>query len=180
MPLLNQTPKKEEEMPAAEGKTSAFDSAEIENPIIDQLQGQAKADVERVVTEGTKFLFSEQAMPMVFGSIRPEDEIPLEEEMGAAAVNVMKILVDKSGGSMPPEAILPAGTILLARAGEFINQEGLGEVTYDVFAEAEKIFSEVIVDEARKGESQQQPQEQLAPEQAPSPQRGGMLNQGVR
>jgi len=181
MPLLKQTQGKDQGSPedTDNGETgSAFDSAQIEGPIMDQLQGQAKTDVKRVVDQGSKFIFAAETMPMIFEQIRPDDEVPLADELGSAAVNIMKILVDKSGGSMPGEAIIPAGTILLARAGEFINEQQLAEVTYDVFADAEKIFSEVIVEEAKKGEGQQQPQEQ-AP-QAPQPQPGAPLaNQGI-
>lgn len=185
MPLLKQSQDQEASNPPMDpdnGETGGegFDSSQIEGPIMDQLQGQAKADVERVVTEGSKFIFSEQAMPQIFGAIRPEDEVPLTDELGAAAVNIMKILVDKSGGTMPGEAIIPAGTILLARAGEFINEQGLGEVTYDVFAEAEKIFSEVIVEEARKTEGQADQIREATGQQAPQPApQGGLLNRGV-
>lgn len=181
MPLLNQTPSKEqgpsEDPDNGAEAGSEFDSAQIEDPIMDQLQGQAKTDVKRVVDQGSKFLFSQETMPTIFESIRPDDEVPLADEMGAAAVNIMKILFEKSGGSMPGEAVIPAGSILLARAGEFINEHGIDKVTYDIYAEANKIFSEVIVDEARKGEqSGVKAQEQQAP--MPQQQPGAaLLNQ---
>lgn len=186
MPLLNNTAPQEqsqapEEMPENETPESSgpFDSATIEESIMQQLEQKQAQDVTRVVEAGTKILFSKEGGFDLFSQIRPEDEVPLADELGAAAVNFMMILVDKSGNSMPGEAIGPAGIILLARASEFINTNGIDEVTYDIFSDAVKLFSEVI---ASKFEGGEESPEQPIPEEQPMPQpaqQGGLLNQGV-
>lgn len=187
MPLLqnNTLPQEESQQEIPEGQPSPeesqsgeFDSAAIEESVMGELEGKAASDVKRVVDAGTKLLFSKEGGFQVFEEIR--EEVPLEDELGTAAANMMLILLDKSGNTMPGEAVGPAGIILLARACEFINQQGIAEVTYDIFAEAAKLFTHVIASklggEGEEGE-EEMPAEEMP--QQPTQQPGSpLLQQG--
>ncbi len=166
-----------EEMTEGDG---GFDSSTIENSIMEQLDEKAAGDVKRVVEAGSKILFSEGGFEL-FEDMRPEEEVPLADELGSAAVNFMFILIDKSGGTMPGQAIAPSGVILMARAAHFMNENGIAEVTYDTFSEATKLFTEVIASKLGGEGEEEMPEEEVPLEQPQQPMQqpgNALLNQG--
>ena len=144
----------------------------IEPSIREQMNPQQIQDMDRVLDYGMEMIFGKETASKLFDSIRPEDEIPIEDELGSAAVNMMLIMVKKSGNSMPGEVVIPAGTILLATSVDYINESGIAQVSDEQFGSALEMFVDVIQeklnpDNANHKQEQQQPEQpqQGQPEQ---------------
>lgn len=116
----------------------------IEGHIREQLGEENLAAFDQVLEQGMKLLFSKETNAKLFDSIRPEDEIPIADELGTAATNLMLAMYEKSGNSIPGEVIIPAGTVLLARAVDFINESEIAQVSDEDFGEALQIFVDVL------------------------------------
>ena len=134
---------------AAQGMTAqtgdfSLDADAIEKAIIDNAPKEKQNDIKRVVLAGMKVLFSKETHNQVFDSINQEDQIPLEDELGAGAADMMMALYGESKQTMPLEAVIPAGVILLAHACKFINDTKLAPITDETFTEAVQMFIPVI------------------------------------
>jgi len=126
---------------AAPERADAFtiDPDLIEKHMLEE-SGEFKSAIQRVVVAGMKVLFSKQTHAEIFDSIRPNDQVPLEDELGAGTTNLMLMLYRESKQTMPGQAIIPSGIILLAKASKFVHDTKLAPITDDVFAEAVHMF----------------------------------------
>ena len=129
-----------------EGGGFTLNADEIQKHIMGKMPENDRDAVRRVVLAGMKVLFSKETHNQIFDNIRPEDQVPLEDELGAGAANLMMMLYQESKQTMPQQAIIPAGAILLARACEFIHQTKIAPVTDDIYAEAMQMFTVVMYD----------------------------------
>ncbi len=136
----------------------------IEREIMKKAGANGSA-IQRVVSAGMKLLFSPETHSKFFDSIRPN--VPLEDELGAGTFHVMMILFNESKGTMPGEAFIPAGTILLAKASAYIYQTKMFPITDDTFTEALKMF--VAVTKRASSQPQDKPGQQPATEQSGTP-----------
>jgi len=146
----------------------------IEPPIRDQMNEKQNKELDRVLSAGMKLIFGKETHEQLFSNIRPEDEIPIEDELGAAATNIMLVMFQKSGNSIPGEVIIPAGTILLARATDYINEAGIAQVTDEQFGSAVELYSDMIQaklnpEYEQKMQAGQQQQQQQSPTAQPVP-----------
>lgn len=164
MALLDQSqaamPMQEEPMEdpamAAEPPTDEEGSGELTvtpDAITEQIFKNADEDLQNdikiVVNAGMKLLFGEKTHKTLFDGIRPGDQVPLADELGAGATNLMAQMYDAStqqGDPIPEQAIVPAGVILLAAVCEHIKEVQLDEVTDQTFADAVEMFIYSIQD----------------------------------
>jgi len=116
----------------------------IEQHIMEKMPKEFQGALKRVVLAGMKILFSKETHSQLFDSIRPEDEVPLEDELGAGAANLMLLMFKESNNSMPLQTVIPAGSILLAKACEFINETKLAPITDETYFEAMHMFTSVM------------------------------------
>jgi hypothetical protein len=210
MPLLNTAAKPEQNMPPPkmpeevsqeepmeepqEGGELTIDADQIAAEAMKELEPNMQQALKQTVNAGMKLLFDKQTHNQLFDSIRPEDEVPLENELGAGATNLMLLMYQQSKQQMPLEVIVPAGAILLAKACQFISESGMAEVTDEVFSESFQIFAVSIQDKLNPNfreenglnpnpEQSQGTQDDVSrtvnPEQMAQPQTGGLLNQGA-
>lgn len=129
----------------AMGQTSGEPfNEQIEPYIREQLDDKQNTELDRVLDAGMKILFGKDTHEQIFNSIRPGDDVPIEDELGAAATNMMLILFEKSGNSMPGEVVIPAGVILLARSVDYINEAGIEAVGDEQFGAAIEMFTDNI------------------------------------
>lgn len=117
----------------------------VSKHIVEKMKPDDVAAMQRVVNAGMKVLFSKETHSQIFDGIRPADQVPIADELGAGATNIMLILFKESKNSIPAQLIIPAGAILLAKACEFINETHLAVVTDDDYADAMQMFSASIV-----------------------------------
>jgi len=153
--------------PQAEQQAAQPLNERIEPSIREQMDDNQNSDMDKVINAGMKLLFGKETHKKLFEAIRPEDDIPIEDELGTAAVNIMMIMFQKSGNSIPGEVMIPAGTILLARAVDYINESGIAQVTDEQFGLALEMFVDVLQSKfSPEGQSQgEQPQDGEQPQQ---------------
>lgn len=89
---------------------------------------------ERMVLAGMKVMFSRETHEMALQQIVGQPG-PMGERLGKAMAGLMSLLFAESGGSLPPQLLIPVGTELLAQAADFLNEAG-ETVTSDDLAEA--------------------------------------------
>lgn len=102
-----------------------------------------KDDIVQVVNDGMTILFGDKTHKTIFDSIRPRDQVPLANELGAGAVNIMTQMYDAStqkNDPIPEAAIIPAGAILLAAVCDHINVTGIDNTTDETYADALEMF----------------------------------------
>lgn len=118
----------------------------IEPHIREQLGKEHEPAFDQVIDQGMELLFGKETSEKLFSSIRPDDQVPIADELGTAATNIMAVMYEKSGGSIPGEVIIPAGTILLARSIDYINEAGIDQVSDEDFGSAMELFVDMIQD----------------------------------
>jgi len=165
-----------------------INSDQIEKAILEKA-GDHKDAIERVVIAGMKILFSDATHNQLFDSLRKD--LPLADQLGASAVHIMLIMFQQSKGTMPGEAMIPAGTILLAKAVEYIAKTKMFPVNDAIYMEAVQIFIAGLKHEIGKQAGNSSPPAPTDPAAAPNTQApinppgpinappGGML-QGVQ
>lgn len=144
----------------------------IEKEIYKKISPADKGALERVVLAGQKFMFSEKTHKYMAEILDKPGE--LADKLALGIVDLMTILMAQSKGQMPPQVILPAVTILLARAGEFIEKTD-GSMDTKIFGEALKLAVAGIKSKTEQPQQPQTPREAPA-QSAPS---GGLINQGA-
>lgn len=88
--------------------------------------GPQNADaLERVVLAGTKLMYDPKVFPMFAQAL--EAGGPLPDMLAEQAVGLLKILMDKSGGTMPKNVLIPAAVALMLEMGDFIIKAGLAK-----------------------------------------------------
>lgn len=181
----NETPEMESEE-GAEG-TLTITADAVAEEVKKNVEPDMWDDVKQAVNAGMKLLFDKKSHDTLFDSIRPEDEVPLEDELGAGATNLMMMMVNESQGTMPGEIVIPVGTILLAKVCEFINETKMAPVTDETFSEAWEIFQVNIQDklnprfreenglQPKEGQAEGNPLPSGQPEASPPPSAPGLL-----
>lgn len=162
----------------------SFDSNQVENGIKDQLDEGQVSKLDKILQSGNKILFGKDTHYQILDGMDGMEGEQLSSTMAEGALGLTNILFEKSGGTLPPDLIPSAATILMARAGEFLNESGIANVTDDVFEQAMHIYSVKLMDKndpefskkVRGGEQPEQPMQEQQPE--PQSGQGGLLNRG--
>lgn len=142
------------------------------------------AFVEKTTLAGMKIMYDKEAFKQLrTGLTREGVEIP--KRLATETAGLMKLLMDKSGGKMPRQIIIPVARRLLLDMALFMFEAGIAKPSGEDISQADAMLIELIkkVFPANGGQAQPQaPQQaQPAPQQMPpqpAPQ-GGLLTQGV-
>jgi hypothetical protein len=144
--------------------------------IYEKLPPQDKESVERAVIAGQKLMFSPQTHKYMLESLNKEGD--MAEKLSVGMMQLITLLLQKTKGNIPPNVMIPAAMILLAKACEYVDKT-MGGMTNAIFAEGLKLLSAAIhikVKEANQGKQGQTGQpEQAQPAQPPQPQ-GGLIS----
>ena len=139
--------------------------------ITEKVEPKDRESLDRVVLAGQKFMFSKETHGYMQQILDAEGD--MSEKLGMGIVQLMAVLMQQSKGNMPPQIIMPAAAILLAKACEYIERTG-GEMNTEIFGNAMKIMAVGLHKMMSKsmGQVQEgQPQAGATPEQpAPSAQ----------
>lgn len=140
---------------------------------------------ERVVLAGMKIMYDKTTFAHFESGMRKES-VPLPQRLATEAAGLMKILMDRSKGSIPPQIIVPAGTMLLMEMAKFMKESGIAEPTSDDVRQGSAMLLKLLEQLFVKGKTEQAPSTQSAPAQPAAPQPamqpnagGGLLTQGV-
>jgi hypothetical protein len=98
--------------------------------------------IKKVVEAGKKVMYSEQTRAMFLkqmeGGAQPE-------AIGAAVAKLMGILQNQSKGTIPPEVLVKAATLLMVEGLQFLEDSGLVEVTPDFLAACTKAMGSAVL-----------------------------------
>lgn len=156
-----------------------IDANQIEDTIKEHLEPEQISALDRVVKAGHELMFGKDTHNKIMDGLQDSQDIG--GDLGQGAYNMMLLLLQQSGNTIPGEVIIPSGIILLARAGEFFKESGI-PITDDDFEEAVHIFSTMTMNkldpEFKAKMEQHSGQQTTTPGQQPQsdmPQAGGGL-----
>lgn len=108
---------------------------------------QAQMVIKRIYLAGMKILFSPQthdAMMQDFMEQLKQGGHDVGSVLGADIAHIMIMMYGLSKGTMPLGALIPAGTMLLAKVTEFLNDTGTAQVSDQDFANASHMLATVL------------------------------------
>lgn len=103
---------------------------------------QQQEQLQRIVAAGMKVMFSQQTHQLMLDSMQGEG--PVEQKLAQGVVGLMGMLWSESKGSIPPSLIIPAATVLMAEAADFMNQAGQ-PVTPEQFGAATEMMIDLLL-----------------------------------
>lgn len=129
---------------------------------------------DRVVAAGRKLLYSPQMAPQIQQQMQGAGTPG--EKIGKGVVGLLAILIDKSNGTLPPQIVIPAATVLVAEAGDLL------QASESDIAEGMAVMVEEVLSMAGIGPEQlpQLLKQGGAPTQAPpqaTPEAGGGMSE---
>ena len=88
----------------------------------------------RVVTAGMKLMYDPQTRGMVTQQLKSQGSPA--QVVGEGIAKLMLLLMSKSKGTMPPQAMIPAATVLLCEGLDFAEKAGMVRVDKAMIASA--------------------------------------------
>ena len=144
------------------------------------------ADIEAVksiVTAGMKIMYSAQGRKMLISGVQGNKTVA--QKLALEVVGLMRIMYDKSKGTMPPSAIPAATTFLIYEVADFMKQAGVKVVIDDIkngIIAAMKLLTMAFSKEISGGKAKPQGAPPVAPQGRPAPAQpmsGGLINQAM-
>lgn len=99
--------------------------------------------LQRVVLAGTKLMYDPKVFPMFSQAL--ESKAPLPQLLAQQAVGLLKILMDKSQGTMPKNVMIPAAVALMMEMGDFMVKAKLAQPTQEDMQAAIKLVIDLVV-----------------------------------
>lgn len=138
-------------------------------------------DLERVVMAGMKLMYSKETRQFLINGLN--QDTPVDDRLATEAAGIIKMLDEKSNGTMPREVIIPAAVALMMEMVRFMIEGGIATPTGAEIKSAMQKLTMIILDQygilakMQGGQEQPQQQEQMPPqqEQAP-PSAGGLIS----
>lgn len=184
-PLLMQREQKPEQLPENQGQQGglSFTAQQIEDGLREQFEGDELDDLDQLVQAGHKLIFGKDTHYQILDGFKATEGEQLAMELAQGAIGLTGIIMQESGGTVPPQLIGSAATILMARVAEFLNESGMANVTDEVFEEAMHAYSVKLMADndpefARQAGGMQQEQPVQQPVQQQPAQAGGLLSRG--
>lgn len=140
---------------------------------------QDKESVDRVVVAGQKLMFSEQTHKYMLSSLLAEGDVA--DKLSVGMIRLVIVLLQQAKGNIPPNIMLPAASILLVKACQYVDKTQ-GGMDMEILSDANTMMITGIHQKVKESD-QSKPQE-AAPQQAPQPtpqqpKPQGLLNTGV-
>lgn len=184
-PLLMKQEQAPEQVPENQGQQGglSFTAQQIEDGLREQFEGDELDDLDQLVSAGHKLIFGKDTHYQILDGFKATEGEQLAMELAQGAVGLTGIIMQESGGTVPPQLIGSAATILMARVSEFLNESGMANVTDEVFEEAMHAYSVKLMADndpefARQAGGMQQEQPMQQPVQQQPARAGGLLSRG--
>ncbi len=150
------------------------------NPILEKTRQETLAKkpklvkpIEKTVEAGKKVMYDEQTREMAVQQLSAGSD---PESIGSAVAKLAIILLNQAKGTMPMEVLVPAATILLCEALQFLEDAGSVEVTPDLLDQCTMAMTSALlqalgatpeqiqgyIDKARGGAQQSAPAQPAA------------------
>lgn len=93
---------------------------------------------EKVVLAGKKVLYSKETQSVVSRFL--DADMPVANKLGEGIANLVVMLDNKSNGAIPKDVMIPAATVLLFDAADFLKQTGEKITAADIGKAYELMF----------------------------------------
>lgn len=93
---------------------------------------------DRIVLAGKKVMYSKETAPMVDQYL--SSGASTAEKLGGGVANVVVMLDNKAQGAIPKDILIPAATVLLFDAADFMRRTGTKVTTEDIGKAYELMF----------------------------------------
>lgn len=124
--------------------------------LLEKIDPKDRDSLDRIVIAGQKVMFSKETHKYMLSMLDSQGE--MSDKLGIGIVELLGLLFQQSKGNLPPHLAIPAGSILLVKACEYVEKTG-GEMNIDIFSDAMTMMVTGIKKYAQEMESQgQQPQ----------------------
>lgn len=121
----------------------------------------------KVVLAGMKLMYDKNVFERTKAGMLRKN-VPLPQRLAVETAGLMKVLMDKSQGKIPPALIAPAASMLLMEMGKFMAEAGIEEPTPEQIREGTKILMELLKKLFAPKQGQQAvPQQPATPPAAP-------------
>lgn len=165
------------------GQTNNPALQSVEQAVQEKVPQEMQEAFQRIVTAGEAIMYSPESRESVMQQMNGEGDPA--ESVGEGVAKLFIILLQKSKGSMPMEAGIPAAQVLLCEGLDFMEKAGKIQATPDIIASATKAMMGYLLQ--LMGVSQEklqqlmqagaQQQSTSAQPQQPMPQSGGLMAQ---
>jgi len=118
----------------------------------EKIAPEDKESLRRIIIAGKKIMFSKQTHKYMIQMLEKQGD--LSEKLGVGMVELMGLVFQHSQGNLKLQLLVPAGSILLVSAGEYVDKTQ-GGMTMDIFSEANKIMSAGIKKQVEDGVARQ-------------------------
>lgn len=98
--------------------------------------------IKKVVEAGKKVMYSKESRDLFIQQVKGGTD---PESIGAAVAKLMGILSNQSKGTIPPEVLVPAATLLMCEGLQFMEEAGLVEITPDFLAAVTKAMGSAVL-----------------------------------
>lgn len=122
-----------------------------EKHVKESLDPQKASQLDRIVVAGMKVMFSKETHHLMLDEL--DSDAPVSDKLAQGIAKLMIMLYEQSSGTMPPDLIIPAAGILMAKAVEFMVKSG-EQVTEDDFSVAMGEMVKIVFKQAGASEQE--------------------------
>lgn len=160
---------------ATEKKETGFSSIgeQYIEAIYQKAPPQDKESIQRAVVAGLKLMFSPQTHKYMLESLNKEGD--MVDKLNNGMMQLITLLLQKTKGNIPPNVMIPAASILLVNACQYVEKTG-GEMNTGIFSEALKMLSASISLKVKEANGQAKTGQKPQPTQPPAPQPSGLMS----
>lgn len=79
---------------------------------------------DRIVVAGKKMLYAPESAEAII-SLLNDDEVPLKNKLGEGVANLMVMMDNTANGTMPKEALVPAGITIMFEAADYVFERNI-------------------------------------------------------
>lgn len=106
------------------------------------LDPRQRTQVDRIVTAGLKVMFSKESHQLMLKQL--DGPQPIAQKIGEGVAGLVSLLFQESNRSIPPNLLIPVGTILCAHAALWIRKTGQTVTDQDIGNAIEVMTSAVL------------------------------------
>jgi hypothetical protein len=110
--------------------------------ILDKAQPELRKPIEKTVEAGKKVMYDEKTREMAVKQLSAGSD---PESIGSAVAKLAAILFNQAKGAMPMQVLIPASTVLLCEALQFLEDAGSVQVTPDLLAECTMAMTSAVL-----------------------------------
>jgi hypothetical protein len=110
--------------------------------VLSNAKPQLAKPIEKTVEAGKKVMYDEKTRDMAVQQLSAGSD---PESIGSAVAKLAAILFNQTKGTMPMQVLIPAATILLCEALQFLEDAEAVEVTPDLLAECTMAMTSAVL-----------------------------------